>query len=326
MIFDKFDGMNIFVSGGAGFIGSWLCETLLEAGSRVICADNFSRGGWQNIRHLKQNPDFVPIYYDIADTKIIEDFGIANFDIVIHAASPASPADFAKIPIGILDVNTVGTRNMLEIARRGDSRFLLCSSSEVYGDPPDDAFPHDEEYRGNVSTIGIRSPYDEGKRVAEAYTMAYLRTYGVDGRIARIHNTYGERQLNDGRVVPRFIIAALKDKPIPVHGTGEQTRSFLYIEDLIDGLAQMCLVDNIAGLPINLGSTNEMRIIDLANQIIDTTKSKSKIVHCDTLPDDPSRRIPSIRRAEELLRWKPAIEMDDGLSRTVEWWEERLGC
>ena len=314
------ESLNILISGGAGFIGSWLSETLLDVGARVVSIDNMSTGAWDNIRHLKINPNFVQYVYDVNDPAIIDDFKLAGFDIVMHFASLASPVDFPKYPIHILDTNLIGTRNMLEIARHSDARFLFASSSEVYGDP--DIVPVSETYRGNTNIIGVRGCYDEGKRAGEAYSMAYKREYGLDVRIARIFNTYGERMPKDGRAIPTFIERALTGKYLPIFGDGTQTRAFLYIEDLIEGLITQAVADDISGVPINLGAESETTVLNLAEKITDISKSKSDIKFFPLPEDDPKRRLPDISRARELLDWLPDIQLDEGLRQTIEWWKD----
>ena len=259
--------------------------------------------------------------YDVNDPKIIDDFGMAGFDVVMHFASPASPIVFAKIPIEIFKTNTVGTMNMLEIARRGDARFILASSSEIYGDVPPEYLPVKEEYRGNCNIIGIRSSYDEGKRGGETVCIAYKREYGLDVRLCRIFNTYGERMPHDGRAVPHFIERALNNKYLPVFGEGVQTRAFLYIEDLIEGIILQTLEDNISGVPINIGAGGETTILNLAEKIIDISGSKSDIKFFPIPEDDPQRRLPDTTRARELLGWEPTIGLDEGLRRTINNWK-----
>jgi len=321
MSYDKFQGISVLLSGGAGFIGSWLCETLLDVGASVVCIDNFSTGNWSNVRHLKSNPNFVATLYDVNDPKIMDDFGMAGFDVVMHFASPASPVDFAKIPIEIFKTNTVGTMNMLEIARRSDARFIFSSSSEIYGNVPPEHLPIKEEYRGNCNILGIRGSYDEGKRGGEAACMAYKREYGIDVRLCRIFNTYGERMPRDGRAIPHFIERALEDKYLPVFGDGTQTRAFLYVEDLIDGILLQTLTDDISGLPINIGADRETTILNLTEKIIEISNSKSEIKFFPIPEDDPQRRLPDITRARELLNWEPVIGLDEGLRRTIDDWK-----
>ena len=317
---DKFSELNVLLSGGAGFIGSWLSETLLDAGASVVCIDNMSTGNWKHIRHLRKNPQFLVAVYDVQNSEIIKDFKLAGFDIVMHFASLASPIDFPRYPIEILDCNLMGTKNMLEIAHNCDARFIFASSSEVYGDA--EVVPIPETYRGNTNIIGVRGCYDEGKRAGEAYCMAYKREHEIDVRLCRIFNTYGERMPHDGRAIPHFIERALQNKYLPVFGDGTQTRAFLYIEDLIEGIIAQTLVDDISGLPINLGADRETTVLNLAEKIIELTNSKSEIKFFPLPEDDPKRRLPDITRAKELLNWMPHIKLDEGLRQTIEWWKE----
>jgi UDP-glucuronate decarboxylase len=320
----RFEGLKVMVTGGAGFIGSWLCEHLLLEGAEVVCVDNCITGGWQNIRHLKSNPMFMFVMYDVSNPKIVEDFSIAGFDIIFHWASLAAPADFGKHPIMIMDTNLIGTKNMLELARRNDARLVFASSSEVYGNIPAEQIPVKESYTGNVNIIGVRGCYDEGKRGGEAYCMAYLREFGVDVRITRIHNTFGERMQDDGRAVPKFIKMALKGKPIPIFGDGTQTRCFTYVDDLVEGILAQSLADGITGVPINFGSQHEITVLQLAERILDLTNSKSELKFYDWLPDEPMRRKPDITRAKKLLNWEPAITLDEGLRWTIDYWKEKV--
>jgi len=258
----RFENAEILISGGAGFIGSWLCEYLLDEGARVISIDNMSTGSWNNVRHLKNNPNFTQYVYDVQDPKIVDDFKVACFDIVMHFASLASPFHFPEYPIEILDTNLLGTRNMLEIARSSDARFMFASTSEVYGDT--DVIPIPETYRGNVNLEGVRGCYDEGKRGGEAYCYAYKRKYDLDVRIARIFNTYGERMPKDRRVVPNFLGRALAGKPLHIFGDGTQTRAYMYIEDLIEGLLLLLEAEDMSGIPVNLGQQKETTVLNLA--------------------------------------------------------------
>jgi len=319
----RFEGLKCLVSGGAGFIGSWLCEYLLNEGAEVVCIDNCITGGWKNIRHLKPNFMFMFAHYDISNPKIIEDFSFSGIDLIFHYASIASPTKFPTHPINILDTNLIGTKNMLEIARKNDSRFIFASSSEVYGNIPPEKIPVKEEYRGNVNITGIRGCYDEGKRGGEAYCMAYNREYDVDVRLTRIHNTFGERMLDDGRAVPKFIKKALKNKNIPIFGDGTQTRCYMYVTDLINGILKQSLADNICGVPINFGTQEEINVLQLAKKIINMTNSKSKLKFYDWLPDEPMRRKPDISRAKKLLAWEPAVSIDEGLKRTIDYWKQQ---
>ena len=320
----RFEGLKVLISGGAGFLGSWLCEYILEEGGTVICVDNCITGGWQNIRHLKSNPNFTFVYYDVSNPKIIEDFSMMGLDIIFHYASIASPTSFGTKPIMILDTNLIGTKNMLEVARRNDARLVFASSSEVYGNIPAEQIPVKESYTGNVNIIGVRGCYDEGKRGGEAYCLAYIRKYEVDARITRIHNTFGERMQDDGRAVPKFIKMALKGKDIPIFGDGTQTRCFTYVDDLVSGIMSQSLADGVTGVPINFGSQQEITVCQLAERILDLTRSKSNLKFYDWLPDEPLRRKPDISRAKALLNWEPVVTLDEGLRYTIDYWKEQL--
>jgi dTDP-glucose 4,6-dehydratase len=297
------------VTGGAGFLGSHLCDYLLARGHRVICVDNLDTGSLKNIAHLRRE-DFTFLQHDV--TRFIE---IAEpVDMVYHLASPASPIDYARLPLQTLKVGSYGTHNALGLAKAKRARFLLTSTSEVYGDPH--IHPQPESYWGNVNPIGPRGVYDEAKRYAEAMTMAYHRQQGVDTAIARIFNTYGPRMRpRDGRAIPTFVRQALEDKPITVFGDGSQTRSFCYVDDLVRGLH--LLATSGEHLPVNLGNPAEFTVLELAEAVIRVTGSASEIVH-EALPvDDPRVRRPDIDRATSLLGWSPQIELEDGLRRLL---------
>jgi dTDP-glucose 4,6-dehydratase len=304
------------VTGGAGFLGSHLCDYLLERGHRVICADSLETGSLQNIRHVR-NGDFRFEMLDITTHYEVDE----PVDFVYHMASPASPIDYARLPLHTLKVGAYGTHNSLGLAKARRARFLLASTSEVYGDPQ--VHPQPETYWGNVNPIGPRGVYDEAKRYAEALTMAYLRQQGVDTCIARIFNTYGSRMRpNDGRAVPTFLRQALSDKPVTVFGDGSQTRSFCYVDDLIRGLVS--LAESDVHEPVNLGNPNEMTLLEMAMLIIELTGSRSDVVF-EALPmDDPQVRQPDIARARDLLGWEPEIELREGLSRTIEQYGKTL--
>ncbi len=309
--------MKILVTGGAGFIGSFLCERLLEEGHDVICMDNLSTGKKSNIKHLLKNQKFKFLEHDV--TKPIE----LKIDSIFHLASPASPLDYQKLPIETSMVNSLGTFNMLESARKNNARFLLASTSEVYGDPLE--HPQKETYWGNVNPFGVRSCYDESKRFAETLTMSFFRKYGLDIRIARIFNTFGPRmRKDDGRAIPNFIVQTLSGQPITVYGDGEQTRSFCFISDMIDGLMKLMFTDGFSGQVVNLGNKEEKSIISVARLIKDLTKSKSKIVFKPLPEDDPSRRKPDITKAKELLNWEPKVDFEDGLKKTIPWFKGEL--
>jgi nucleoside-diphosphate-sugar epimerase len=309
---------KFLVTGGAGFLGSWVCDLLVMLGGRVVCVDNLISGSSSNIAHLlDKGLSFFKA--DVCDFSTRE-----GFDFILHLASPASPPIYQENPIPTLDANVVGTKRMLELARAKDAKgFLLASTSEVYGNPPDNAIPTPESYWGNVSCYGPRSMYDEGKRAAEAYCYSYFKRYGLPIRIARIFNTYGPRMdvkgTKYGRVIARFICQALRNDPITVYGDGTQTRSFCYVTDLIEGLVKLLLLDGLDGEVLNLGSDQEVRIIDLANQIRDLTGSSSSITFLPLPPDDPRRRCPDLSKAGKLLGYRPRVSLVDGLRRTIEW-------
>jgi dTDP-glucose 4,6-dehydratase len=297
------------VTGGAGFLGSHLCEELLARKHRVICLDNLETGSLANIEHLRGDAfRFLP--RDLTEHADVDE----EVDFVMHFASPASPADFERIPIQILKVGGLGTHNCLGLAKAKDARFFLASTSEVYGDPQ--VHPQPETYWGHVNPIGPRGVYDEAKRYAEALTMAYHRQQGVDTAIVRIFNTYGPRMRpHDGRAIPTFIRQALDEKPLTVFGSGSQTRSFCYVDDLIRGL--ILLAESGEHLPVNIGNPTEMSLLELAEAVVRTTGSSSPIVF-EALPvDDPQVRQPDITRAQQLLGWQPEVELDDGLRRTL---------
>jgi UDP-glucuronate decarboxylase len=308
--------MRILVTGGAGFIGSHLCDYLLNKGYDVLCLDNLFSGSKNNIRHLIGNPYFEFVRHDV-----IHPF-FAEVDQIYHLACPASPVHYQYNPIKTIKTNVMGTINMLGLAKRIRARILLASTSEVYGDPAD--HPQTEGYWGNVNPIGIRSCYDEGKRVAETLMMDYHRQNQVDVRIARIFNTYGPRMaVNDGRVISNFIIQALRGENITVFGDGRQTRSFCYVSDLIEGLVSLQENADIIG-PVNLGNPTELTISELAKKILSVTNTKSRIVS-KTLPqDDPTRRCPDIRIARKVLSWEPKVSLDEGLERTIEYFRREL--
>ncbi len=298
------------ITGGAGFIGSHLCERLIKEGFKVICLDNLITGKLENIEHLSGDKNFRFIRHNV--TKYIALKG--KIDYVLHFASPASPEDYLKFPIQTLKVGSLGTHNALGLAKEKKAKFMLASTSEVYGDPL--AHPQPETYWGNVNCVGVRGCYDESKRFAEAITMAYHRVHKIDTKIARIFNSYGPRmRINDGRVVPNFISQALNNKPITVYGKGRQTRSFCYIDDLIEGIFR--LMNTKVNAPINLGNPNEFTILELAKLILKLTRSKSKLVFKPLPQDDPRQRQPDITRAKKLLRWQPKIELAQGLKRTI---------
>jgi UDP-glucuronate decarboxylase len=303
--------MRILVTGGAGFIGSHLCDYLLGRGHDVICVDNLFSGRKENIRHLLGNPFFEFIRHDVTQPFF------AEVDQVYHLACPASPVHYQHNPIKTTKTSVVGTLNMLGLAKRVGARILLASTSEVYGDPV--VNPQPETYWGNVNPIGIRSCYDEGKRVAETLMMDYHRQNNVDTRIVRIFNTYGPRMaVDDGRVISNFIVQAIREKDITVFGSGLQTRSFCYISDLIDGMVCMQENTDMVG-PVNLGNPAEITIVELANRIVAATKTRSKVVHKSLPQDDPTQRCPDISIARRILGWEPKVTLDDGLEKTIEY-------
>ena len=298
------------VTGGAGFLGSHLCEYLLERDNRVVCVDNLETGSLKNIEHLR-GPEFQWVQTDITNYYEVD----GPVDFIYHMASPASPIDYARLPLHTLKVGSHGTHHTLGVAKVKRARFMLASTSEVYGDP--EIHPQPETYWGNVNPIGPRGVYDEAKRYAEALTMAYLRQQGLDTCIARIFNTYGPRMRpNDGRAIPTFLNQALSGKPITVFGDGSQTRSFCYVDDLIRGLVALCESD--VHDPVNIGNPHEMTLLEMAETVRDLTGTTSEVVF-EALPvDDPKVRQPDITRARELLGWEPEVELRDGLEKTIE--------
>jgi dTDP-glucose 4,6-dehydratase len=303
------------VTGGAGFLGSHLCEYLLEKGHRVICLDNLDTGTLENVEHIRNDG------FEFRNVDVIEHIDIAEpVDFVFHLASPASPIDYMRLPLHTLKVGSYGTHNALGLAKFKRARFLISSTSEVYGDPLE--HPQKETYWGNVNPIGPRGVYDESKRYAEALTMAYHRQQGVDTCIARIFNTYGPRMRpNDGRAVPTFIRQALENEPLTVFGDGSQTRSFCYVDDLIEGLFRLAC--NGAHDPVNIGNPDEHTLTELAEVVLNITGSPSKIVHQALPMDDPKVRQPDITRATELLGWAPGVPLREGMARTVEFERNR---
>lgn len=306
--------MKSIVTGGAGFLGSNLCDYLLGKGHEVICIDNLITGTTKNIEHIKSE-SFTYIRHDITKPIYFGD----KIDYIFHLASPASPIDYLELPIQTLKVGALGTYNMLGLAKEQGARFLLASTSEVYGDPLMN--PQPETYWGNVNPIGPRGVYDEAKRYAEAITMAYHRYHGIETRIVRIFNTYGPRmRANDGRVVPNFINQALKGEDITVYGDGSQTRSFCYVSDLIEGIYRLMI--SAYTDPVNIGNQAEMSVLEFAELIIEITGSKSSIVY-EALPvDDPKVRRPDISKAKELLGWEPKVELREGLRQTIEYFKD----
>ncbi len=304
------DNLRILISGAAGFVASHMCDRLLAENHFVVGLDNFLTGSPRNIAHLASEPRFVFVEQDITEPYTID----GSVDCVLHMASPASPKDYLEHPIETLDVGSLGTRRMLDLARAKDARFLLTSTSECYGDPM--VHPQVETYWGNVNPVGPRSCYDESKRFAEAMTMAYHRKHGLRTNIARIFNTYGPRmKLDDGRVVPAFLDQALNGRPMTVFGKGSQTRSFCYVSDLVDGLYRLMQSDE--RYPVNLGNPREMTILEFAEEIRRLTGSHSEIVFEPLPQDDPKLRKPDITKARTILGWEPRVKLEDGLEQTV---------
>lgn len=301
---------RVLVTGGAGFIGSHLCEELLRRGSEVICLDNFFTGRKENVAHLMDNPYFEIIRHDIINPIDVE------IDEIYNLACPASPVHYQYNPVKTINTNVVGASNMLELARRSNARILQASTSEVYGDPK--VHPQVEGYWGNVNPIGIRSCYDEGKRCAETLFFDYHRQYGVDIRVIRIFNTYGPRMLeNDGRVVSNFVVQALRGEDITVYGDGMQTRSFCFVSDLVCGMIAM-MEGNVIG-PVNFGNPREMTIKEIAEMVLKLTGSRSKLVYKPLPQDDPCKRKPDITRAKNELGWQPEVMLEDGLKQTIDY-------
>jgi dTDP-glucose 4,6-dehydratase len=308
--------MRALITGGAGFLGSHLCDRLLGEGLEVICMDNLLTGSTDNIAHLAGQRRFHFIHYDVTQYIFVE----GSLDYVLHFASPASPIDYLQLPIQTLKVGALGTHKVLGLAMAKKARFLLASTSEVYGDPL--AHPQREDYWGNVNPIGPRGVYDEAKRFAEALTMAYHRYHGVDTRIARIFNTYGPRmRLNDGRVVPNFILQALQGKDLTVYGDGSQTRSFCYVDDLVSGILKLLFSQETD--PINLGNPDEFTIEDFAKMVLEITGSKSRIDHQSLPEDDPRVRQPDITKAQNILNWHPQVALRDGIKKTVPYFQKK---
>lgn len=302
--------MRILITGGAGFIGSHLCDLLLAKGHNVICVDNLLTGSMRNIKHNLENVRFKFIRHDVTRPLNIK----GRIEYVLHFASPASPIDYLEHPLETLSVGSSGTRNMLELARSKRARFLLASTSEVYGDPK--VSPQKESYFGNVNPVGPRSVYDEAKRFAEALTSAYSRKKLVHAKIIRIFNTYGPRMRhNDGRVVPNFIGQALKNRPITVYGRGDQTRSFCYVSDMIDGIYK--LMNSTEKGPINIGNPRELTVLQFAKLIKELTGSKSRIVYKKLPQDDPMQRRPDISKAIKCLKWRPSVTLEQGIRLTI---------
>ncbi|MDE3056823.1 MAG: SDR family oxidoreductase [Bacteroidota bacterium] len=306
------------VTGGAGFLGSHLCERLLDEGHAVVCIDNLVTGSLDNIEHLFGKKNFRFVQYDVTNFVHVPE----EVQYVFHFASPASPIDYLKLPIQTLKVGSLGTHKALGFSKAKKACFLLASTSEVYGDP--EIHPQVEEYWGNVNPVGPRGVYDEAKRFAEAITMAYHRFHGVETRIVRIFNTYGERmRIEDGRAIPAFVSQALRDEDVTVFGDGSQTRSVCYVSDLIEGIYRLMMSDYT--MPMNIGNPEELSMLDLAKGIIALTKSKSRIVFKELPQDDPKVRQPDITKAKKILGWEPKVARKEGLTRTIEYFREKLG-
>ena len=334
--------MHILITGGAGFLGSHLCERLVSQGHAVVCVDNFITGRPENVAHLMKDERFSLVKYNVCDYLHVD----GPLDAVMHFASPASPQDYLEYPIATLKVGALGTHKALGLAKAKQARFLLASTSEVYGDPL--VNPQPESYWGNVNPIGARGVYDEAKRFAEAMTMAYHRYHGLDTRIVRIFNTFGPRMRpHDGRVVSNFIVQALQDKPLTVFGDGLQTRSFCYVDDLVSGILALLMVESDKSVgqrtdrteflskqtadmpesmhdPVNLGNPRELTVLEIAKLVLSLTGSRSVIQHQPLPVDDPKVRRPDIRRAKAFLKWEPKVKLEDGLQKTIEYFRKVL--
>lgn len=308
---------RVLITGGAGFLGSHLCDKFINNGDEVICMDNFITGSPDNIAHLFGNKNFKLIEHDVTEYIYVD----GPVDYILHFASPASPIDYLKLPIQTLKVGSLGTHKTLGLAKKKNARFLIASTSEVYGDPL--IHPQPEEYWGNVNPVGFRGVYDEAKRFAEAMTMAYHRYHNVETRIVRIFNTYGPRmRIEDGRAIPNFINQALKNLPVTVYGSGNQTRSVCYVDDLVEGIFRLLLSDET--MPVNIGNPDEITMLDLAKEVIELTNSKSEIIFEDLPSDDPKVRQPNIERAQQILKWNPTIDRKIGLEKTIKDFRKRL--
>jgi len=310
--------VRTLITGGGGFIGSHLCERFLAEGHDVIAVDNYITGRPENIAHLRNNKRFLVIEHDVSQPLNVD----GPIDSVLHFASPASPVDYLNYPIQTLKVGSRGTHNTLGLAKAKDARYLMASTSEVYGDP--EQHPQREDYWGNVNPIGLRGCYDEAKRFSEAIVMAYHRTHQVKTHIVRIFNTYGERmRLDDGRVLPNFMGQALRGEPLTVYGDGSQTRSFCYVSDLVEGIYRLLITE--FHQPVNLGNPDEVSILEFAREILDLSGSKSRLVFEPLPQDDPKVRKPDITRARQLLGWEPKVNRHDGLKRTMEYFKNQVG-
>jgi UDP-glucuronate decarboxylase len=332
----SFQDKNVLITGGAGFLGSWICEVLLKQGAHVVCIDNFGSGRWENIASLESNPNFYFINHDISVPVFFGKFMPNNvcfpnitkrFDFIMHLASRASPFEFKLYPIQILKSNTLGTMNALGIAKLHKAVFFYSSTSEVYGNPPPEAVPTSEEYFGHVNPVGPRSCYDEAKRAGEAFIKAYELQHNLNVHFVRIFNTYGPRiraGKEFGRVVPNFIAQCLNDEPITVFGDGSQTRSFTYVVDEVEGMLKDAWIPEARGLPINVGNDHMIKVLELAQIIKKLTNSKSEILFKPLPIDDPLLRQPILTRAKTILGWQPTTHVEEGLQRTIEWFKDAL--
>jgi UDP-glucuronate decarboxylase len=317
-----FKDQSVFVTGGAGFLGSYICDVLVKLGAQVTCIDNLSSGKKDNIQHLMKLDNFDLVEHDISDALFLD----KQVDIMMHLASRASPFEFAKFPIQIMKANTLGTWVALGIAKEHKARLVYTSSSEIYGDPDAENIPTPETYWGNVNPVGPRSCYDEAKRAGEAFANAYRIQHKLDTRILRVFNTFGPRIRPGnlyGRVIPRFIDQALQGDPLTVFGDGTQTRSFTYVTDMVEGLLMAAWVAEASGEVINLGSHVETRIVDLARMVLGLTGSESEIEFHPLPVDDPKRRCPNVSKAKRLLGWEPKVSLEDGLKRAISWFSSR---
>lgn len=311
--------MKALITGAAGFIGSFLCERFLKEGWYVIGLDNFLTGSEENISHLFSNSNFKFYKYDVTYFIYVDE----EVDLILHFACPASPLDYSNHPIHTMKVDSLGTLHTLGLAKKKRARYVFASTSEVYGDP--EIHPQNEEYWGKVNPVGPRAVYDEAKRFSEALTMAYHRVHKIDVRIARIFNTYGPRmRIGDGRVIPTFIVNSVQGKPIPIFGNGTQTRSFCFIDDLVDGIYKLSILDNLEGEVFNLGNPDEYRILDIAEKIKKITQSNSEFEYHPFPQDDPKKRKPDIKKAKIVLDWEPKVSLDEGLKITIDWFKKKL--
>lgn len=309
--------MRAVVTGGAGFLGSHLCDAMVAQGWKIVCIDNLITGSQENIEHLEKNSQFQFVNRDVSEPFEVE----PPIDTVMHFASPASPDDYLKFPIETLKVGSFGTFHAMELARKHRARFLMASTSECYGDP--EVSPQPETYWGHVNSVGPRSVYDEAKRFSEAVTMAYHRKYDLDTRIVRIFNTYGPRmRLNDGRALPNFLFQALSGEPITVYGDGKQTRSFCYVSDLIEGILR--LLNSSEHMPVNIGNPHEITILEFAKRIRAITGDRVEIIYRPLPQDDPKRRRPDITKAKRLLNWEPKVSLEEGLPLTLDYFQKKF--